>query len=277
MKTALAIAPNDRRRLCFVATQLPILLVPFLVLLGCSAPKYKPAPRKTPPPVLLNLPYTEPSLEALLHAVIIYRGAGSWKQDAFWDEYVMTVANRGSAEIVIESAALTDFQDRVVMAGTQPWELEQASLTLVDQGSGLPRDAAIQLGGGLGVLALSSGAGAALVSGGTVGSAAGAAAGGILALPILVGGSIYVNITNRGLIEREFQRRRVKLPATLLPGEFVAGSFFFRISPGPKRLHLQCRVDGESHDAVIDLAPLAAIHLQKNPAEGDKPATPPAK
>lgn len=241
-----------------------------VALPGCSSPRYKAAPKKTPPPVMLNLPATEPPIEALLHAVIVYRSAGSWKLDAFWDEYVMTVANRGHGSVVIESAAVTDFRDELVAAGTDPWKLEEASKVFAARD--IARAGAIQIGANLGVVAIGSGVGAAMFAGGTIANT-GAAVGGWLTLPVVVAGSIYVNLSNRGLIEREFQRRRITLPATLQPGEFVEGSFFFRIAPGPKRLTLQCRVDGEPREVAIPLAPLAGIHLQRIPTE----TTPAAK
>jgi hypothetical protein len=72
--------------------------------------------------------------------------------------------------------------------------------------------------------------------------------------------------------------RRLPLPAMLAPGQTVQGSFFFRISPGPQRLTLHCRVDAVPHDLVIDLSPMAGMHLTTGAAtavrSGDSGARP---
>lgn len=242
------------------AVMLLILLGSLLGLPGCTAPKYKVAPKQTPPLVLLNLPSTEPPIEALLHTAIIYHGPGSWKRDAYWDEYVVTVANRGNALVRVESASLTDFQGQAIASGTAPWVLESTSRTLADRGFGFARNTAVQIGGGVTILAVGGGIGAAVFSGIT--ASGGAAIAGIWLLPAVIGGTIYSNISNRRAIEREFERRRLVLPAELVPGHLVQGSVFFPISPGPRRLTLKCRVDGEPRDVVIELTPLAGLHLK---------------
>ena len=263
---------RSHRRFLRTAVAVPAGLLSIIVMLGgCTISGYKLAPKKTLPPVVLNLPATEPPIEALLHTVIIYRGPGSWKLGAFWDEYVVTVANRGDALMTIESAYLIDFQNQETAAGTDPWELELASRTEADKGFGFVKGTAVQIGGGVTVAAIGGGVGAVAFSGGYITAAGGAAVGGLLFLPAFIGGTIYTNINNRHAIEREFARRRLVLPAALLPGQLVQGSLFFRISPGPQRLTLKCRIDDEPHDVVIDLAPIAGLHL-KSPPAADAPA-----
>ena len=243
-----------------------------LLLSGCTSPKYKAASTKTLPPVMLNFPSTEPPIETLLQTVIIFRGPGSWKLNAYWDEYVVTVANRGNALVKIESAWLTDFQDQASASGIDPWLLETTSRSLAKNGFGFARNTAVQIGGGIGVLAVGGGIGAVVFSGtAMMGSAAGAAVGGLIFLPAVVGVSVYQNINNRHAIEREFKRRLLVLPGVLLPGQLVQGSLFFHITPGPRRLTLKCRVDDEPRDVIIDLAPLAGLHLKAPPAA--KPTT----
>ena len=265
--------PLRRRSLAQFAAASAALCV--LLLTGCTSVRYQAAPKKTPPPVLLNLPSTVPPIEALLHTVIIYRGPGSWKRDAYWDEYVVTVANRGNALVTVESASLTDFQDQLATARTNPWELEEMSRSLANKGFGLAQNTVVQVGGGVTVLAVGGGVGALLISGGYFGAAGGAAIGGILLLPAFISGTIYTNINNRHAIEQEFERRRLVLPAILVPGQLVQGSLFFRISPGPKRLTLSCHVDDEARDVVINLAPLAGLHLKPLPTTA-APAPDPA-
>ena len=237
-----------------------------LLITSCTSARYQGAPKKTPPPVSLNFPSTVPPIEALLHTVIIYRGPGSWKRDAYWDEYVVTVANRGNELVTIESASLADFQNQLVVAGEDPWELEAISRSFADRGFGFAKDTVVQVGAGFTVMAVGSGVGALLFSGsGFVSAASGAAVGGLILIPAFIGGTVYTNINNRHAIEREFERRRLVLPAILVPGQLVQGSLFFRISPGPKRLTLSCHVDDEPRSVVINLAPLAGLHLKSMP------------
>lgn len=77
---------------------------------GCVNAKYKSAGRDIPPPALLNLTCEQAPLVATVNSVIVLHGPGSWKRDAYWDEYVVFVANRGSTPFVVESDTLTDFR-----------------------------------------------------------------------------------------------------------------------------------------------------------------------
>ena len=268
--------PSRRGRgLDRAARLLVVLLSPLLLLEGCTSTRYQSAPKQTPPPVLINLPSTEPPVEALLHTVIIFRGPGSWKHDAYWDEYVVTVANRGNALITVDSVWLTDFQGQATEAGTDPWLLEATSRSLADKSFGLAQNTVLQIGGGVGVMAVGGGVGAVIFSGGFVTSAGGAAIGGILLLPAFIGGTIYTNINNRHAIEHEFERRRLALPAELVPGQLVQGSLFFRLSPGPQRLTLSCHINRQPRDIIIDLTPIAGLHLKAlGPTPAATPGTP---
>jgi hypothetical protein len=261
------------RRIPFTVTAAALLALVVLPT-GCTSARYRTAPKQTEPLVLVNLPSTLPPIEALLHTVIIYRGPGSWKREAYWDEYVVTVANRGNAMVTIDSASLTDFHDQVSAAGTDPWELESVSRSLAEKGFGFVSDSAVQIGGGVAAMAIGGSVGAMAFSGTIISTASGAAVGGLILLPAFIGGTVYSNIHSRHAIEREFERRRLVLPATLVPGQLVQGSLFFRISPGPKRLTLRCHIDGEPREVVIDLTPLAGLHLKTAaPPPARAPAT----
>ncbi|MSU64883.1 MAG: hypothetical protein EXS38_02000 [Opitutus sp.] len=74
--------------------------------------------------------------------------------------------------------------------------------------------------------------------------------------------SVVANVNGRHDVEAEYRRRRVALPLWLVPGQLAQGSFFFRISPGPQRLVLHCRIDREPRDVTIDLTSLAGLHLK---------------
>ena len=41
--------------------------------------------------------------------MVVSQTIGPWGSRTFWDEYVVSVANRGAVPLVVESAGLTDF------------------------------------------------------------------------------------------------------------------------------------------------------------------------
>lgn len=229
---------------------------------GCVSSKYQFAPKETPPPVALNLTATQPSVEAVLHSVIVYQGPGSWKRDAYWDEYVMTFTNRGPAALIVRSAVLTDFQGTTTSPGSSPWELEKQSRSYESQ---LLATTGNLLKIGAGAMATTSAAfavGAAMAGGmsGYLGLGLAAVSVGVV-LPAYAIGAVVRNVSSKHRIEEEFDERCLRLPLALAPGARVQGSLFFRISPGPKRLAVQCRAGNELREVAIDLSPLKNLHL----------------
>jgi hypothetical protein len=251
--------------------------IALLVLTGCVSTKYKMAPKDAAPPVMLNLSATSPAtasvaVDAAVNTVIVYQGPGSWKRAAYWDEYIVSVVNRTGTPITVEAATLVDFQGATTEPGGKPWELEKQSQAYTKQKPSTTRNV-VKVGAGavattVGSAAVSGGIAYATAAGwaGVAGISAGIAAAAV-ALPAYGLTTVYLNSSRRGEIEKEFARRRLSLPAAVPAGETVRGSWFFRISPGPQRLTLRCRVDGELRDLVVDLAPLAHLHLEAAPAK----------
>jgi hypothetical protein len=228
-----------------------------LALSGCVSAKYQPADKNISAPFLLNLTAAQPPVAATVISVIPYHGLGSWKRDAFWDEYVVSVANRGSTPLVFEAAGLTDFRGDATAPGTDPWLLEKESMTRQEELSRTNKATLVQVG------AVTAGGVSAF--GAALGGAAGAASAFVF-LPVYVAGAVARNVGSRHDIEAEFARRRLALPATIAPGQAAQGSLFFRISPGPQRLALTGRAGADPIAVVIDLAPLKGLHLQPSPA-----------
>jgi hypothetical protein len=232
-----------------------------LLSVGCMSTRYKMAPPTMPPAIVLNLAADQPALAGVVHSVIIFQGPGSWKQAAYWDEYVVTLINRGSAPLVVDGASLQGLADELQQAGDHPWKIEKASRTAAAYNFGLAKNVAVQMGGGLGTVV------AAGVIGGLIAPAgfiipAGLGVGVLVAVPAVIGGTIYRNITGRHKIEAEFQRRRLALPLTLAPGATAQGSLFFRITPGPRRLSLTYASDGRTATLPIELTSLGGLHLK---------------
>ena len=64
-----------------------MLLGVSLLLTGCvTSKKYRMAKEGTPPAAPLGWRVTQPSAELTLESMIVFKGPGSWKREARWDE-----------------------------------------------------------------------------------------------------------------------------------------------------------------------------------------------
>src|SRR5471032_3467430 len=89
--------------------RLLLLAGALVTLTGCvTAKKYRLARENTPPAKVLGWSTSAPPVELTLQSLVVFHGAGSWKSDARWDEYVVRVVNHGAKPVTIESAALID-------------------------------------------------------------------------------------------------------------------------------------------------------------------------
>jgi hypothetical protein len=246
------------------------LVITITTLMGCATSKYKLAKKDMSPPTPLNLSINQSPVDALVHTVIVYKGPGSWKRKAYWDEYVITLANQGDNPLIIKTATLVDFEDKYNAAGSDPWALEKQSKTWwknfrsSDSGRmvtlGLGTYASVGVFYGAGLAALGSGSGA-LAGVAFVGAA------GIVALPVYAIVSSIRNVSARHRIEEEFSRRCMALPAAIEQGQSIQGSLFFPITPGPKRLILQCQIGEEIREFNLDLPQLADLHFKDETAK----------
>ncbi len=222
---------------------------------GCVSARYKSASRDTPPAAVLDLTGAPAPLLVTVKSVIVFRGPGSWKRDAYWDEYVVSLTNQTGSTVTLESAVLTDFTGTTSPPSDNPWLLEQQSRTREEELQANVKNVLVQIGGGYVGLSLAT----------TGGLAAGGFLGGVIAIPAYVAGTIYSNARHRHQIEAEFARRRLVPPLVIAPGRTVQGSFFFRLSPGPRDLTLLLQHDGSYQKVAVNLAPLANLHLRTKP------------
>ncbi len=234
---------------------------------GCVSPKYKQADRSTPPAKALNVKFPPSVLKASLYTQISDGAPGSWKREAFWDEYVVTLLNGGDQPLEIMSATLTDYADAPHSVGNDPWALEKESKTLEkryqDAGIAFARMAAPRM--------IVSAAEPAVVASAGVGSAGAAAAATItaVALPIYGATVFGINMHNKHEIHKEFNRRRLPLPLPLAPNETRTGSFFFPTIPNPRALTLHWRSSSGEGDTALALDFLEGLHV-KGPADAGK-------
>jgi hypothetical protein len=234
-------------------------------LAGCTSSQHRLVAHPLPP-APINVTAMQPPVEAKLYTVIAYDGPGAWKRRAYWDEYVVTLANRGNAPVTIESAALVDSRGGVMVPGDDPWSLEEASRTWW-------RSEGVRVTGAV----LGVGAGSAAYIGSLFASAmgafggAGSGAAGIAVLPFaapaIIAASVAIDEDRKDRIQAEFARRRLVLPRQIGVGEHTEGSLFFRLTPGPRQLVLRCSVEGHLQVVTMDLSPLAGLHLAPRRAD----------
>jgi hypothetical protein len=255
--TCSASYPN--RRLLVGSASSLLLAVGLCLVSACVSPKYKRADKSTPPLQPLNVRFPSSTLDTSLYAEISDSGPGSWKRDAFWDEYVMIMHNEGDQVLTIASAALTDYAGAVRPAGTDPWALERESKTLEkryrDAGIAFARVAAPRVIVGAAEPGVVASAGI-----GTTGAAAAATAT-VVALPVYGLTVFGINMHNKAAIKQEFNRRRVPLPLTLGPGETHSGSFFFPMVPNPRALTVRWTGSAGNGETTLELHFLQGLHV----------------
>jgi hypothetical protein len=244
-----------------------VLLATLLFLAGCVSRRYQSAAKNTPPAVSLNLNAQQPPLTAELNTLIVSQGPGSWRREAYWDEYVVSIVNQGQTPITIDGVVLDSSAIAAQTPGSDPWEIEKQSEKILkqqghhrkivaDAGPLLAFTGLEVAGTGLAATALATGSSAA-IAGATVAA---------VALPVFAVGSVVRGITAPYGIQKEFNRRRLAFPLELQPGETRQGSLFFPITPGPQRLELDFHSEGGAQSDSIDLAPLANLHFAEPPA-----------
>ena len=236
---------------------------------GCVAAKYKLAKKNTPPVQLLNIAFPASApLQPTLAALIIYGGPGSWKREALWDEYVVTLENRGEQPVTLDSATLGDSAGTTYAAGNDPWTLEKQSKKLEQQYRA--RGEAFMRAAGPGVLIVGAGAatigaaagGSVFVSAGLVGAAVAT----VVVLPVYYITVFGINHHNKKAVMAEFKRRRLQLPLTLAPGETRTGSLFYPMVRNPSSLDLHWSSDSSGGQAALPLDFLTGLHVP-TPAE----------
>jgi hypothetical protein len=228
------------------------------LLAACVSPKYKRA-EKNAEPVPLNVKFPSSALEASLYTEISDGGPGSWKREAFWDEYVVTLHNQGDRALNVTSVTLADYEGVPRPAGSDPWALEKESKTLErryrDAGVAFARIAAPR------VIATTAEPGIVASAGiGSTGAAAAATATAV-AIPVYGLTVLEINMHNKKAIKKEFDRRRLPLPLTLGPGETRAGSLFFPMVPNPQALTLRWTGTAGDDEAALDLHFLEGLHV----------------
>lgn len=238
-----------------------------LALAGCSAADhYRRAAADTPPARLFNVPFPAAFPPTTLNTVITYGSGGSWKLQALWDEYMVTIRNNSERPLFVTSATLVDFAGREHAPGTDPWMIEETSKALCREydrtGVAFAKEgatAALYVGG------IASGAGlfASIASTGgvTVTALQGPIA--VVTVPCYIAGRSIENHDARADIQAEFNQRRLVLPLKVAPGQVRLGCFFFPMVPSPQRLRLHWKTADAEGDAELALEFLRGLHTPR--------------
>lgn len=236
---------------------------------GCTtAKKYRLAKDDTPPAVPLDWSVAAATEHAPVtlgvEHVITFKGPGSWKREARWDEFVLRMENHGDEPLVIESAELLDLHGVAQRPGTDPWALEKLSYTNWDKYG----KTGLQLVAGAGGVVLYAGAVTAVGLGAALsgGAAAGAGAAALNIIPIVavvnIGTVVVLNRQNKEKVGAEFERRRLVLPLEVAARSGRQGSWFFPMTPSPQALVVRGWRGGQPVELTLPLPELARLHLR---------------
>lgn len=229
----------------------------------------------TPAAQPLDLTVVAAPLELEVATLIVFKGPGSWKQEARWDEYVVMLVNQGKEPVALESIELIDLLGQPRAPGDDPWKLEKLSRSNWDKYG----KTGLHLVEGVGAVAIYSGA---VVAASTAAElSAGAAGGGVAvlgAIPLVglveMSAVTVMNHHNKAQVEREFQRRRLNLPHVMAPGESLAGSLFFPMTPGPQRLVVRGHNAEQPLEVELELERLATLHIKPVTTRTESPLGP---
>jgi hypothetical protein len=246
-----------------------LCLIAMPAFAGCfSATKYEAAPASTPPAVLLNRAFASAPLQATLTALIVYEGPGSWKREALWDEYVVTLHNTTAQPLTVTAAELTDFAGVNRASSDDPWQLETESQNLCKEydraGLNFVRSAtpAVLTVGGIAAVAAATSVGSLTIMQGPLA---------LVTVPTYLVARNVSNAEDRRDVETEFRLRRLLLPVTLAPGQTRAGCCFFPMVPNPRALRLQWISGKISGEAGLTLGFLHGLHMTPAPAGAQLP------
>jgi hypothetical protein len=221
--------------------------------------RYKFAAKGTPPARALNVRFPGAPLEATLESVITDGSPGSWKQIAFWDEYVATLHNSGDQPLQVASVTLVDFAGTPRSPGDEPWALERESKTLERR----YRDSGMAFARMAGPRVLAATAEPVVIASAGIGTAGAAAAATVtaVALPVYAVTIWGMNRSHESAIKTEFYRRRLPLPLSLAPGETRTGSLFFPMVPNPRSMDLTWSNESGKGDSLLPLDFLRGLHV----------------
>jgi hypothetical protein len=256
-------ASNANRGFVFRSATSLLFAAALCLVAACVLPKYQRAAKSTPPIQPLDVKFPVSMLDSSLYTEISDGGPGSWKREAFWDEYIVSMRNEGDQALNIASATLIDYAGALRSAGSDPWALERESKSLEKR----YRDAGIEFSRMAAPRVILSAAEPTVVASVGIGTAGAATAATVTAVALPVYGvTVFgINMHKKAAIKKEFNRRRVPLPLTLGPGETHTGSFFFPMVPNPQALSVRWTSSAGDGETTLELHFLQGLHVIGDP------------
>lgn len=242
-----------------------LLVALVLLLVGCAPASRIVRQGEGDSPQTLDLRTPEEgALRARVQHLVVPDGPGSWVREAAWDEYGLTLSNSSSSPVVVQAIEVSSEHF------TSAHQLDRGELEAISS-KHFERMKTLGIVLMIGSAALTTAASVAFVAAGwTLATPA---------IPLLLafeGVSAYRTMVrraeDRGVMDYQLARRGIHLPATIAPGSELTASAFVPVTPAPQRLAVRYLLEGEVRNAVVELAPLANLHLapRKEIPEGGK-------
>lgn len=223
---------------------------------------------------------SDAALEVRVDGLVVRDGPGSWSRHAYWDEYRVTLVNRGDATMTIAGVSVVDSLGVGATASAKRKTLSQETKRSIARHRKAGMDVApgansraglLMVGGSAAMVTGGAAVGAASVTASVGGSgasgAASAGAGLALGGVVLVGYGINRMVQN-GRLSNAIEDRSLVL-GDIAPGARRSGSAFVPITPAPTELVVTYRDDGgHAHDVIVPLpAALSQLHIKQGAAE----------
>lgn len=207
------------------------------------------------------------AIEVDVDWVIVRDGPGTWAKNADWDQYLITVRNRGNEEIRVTGFEVIDSLGFALAANDSRSKLVKGS----KKTSKRYRAEGVKTRAGLGAAGLMAAGGVAYVGGMSLGAAtvyggsamaAGTAVTGILVAPVLVTGGIIRGVNN-GKVNRAISERQTDFPALVGAGSETGMEFFVSLAPSPQEVRISYEDASGSHTmSVVTAELLAGLHIE---------------
>ncbi len=215
------------------------------------------------------------NLSVALDWVIVKDGPGTWAKNAWWDEYLISVANVSDEVVSLTNVQIIDHLETPLAADADYKQLVRASKQTagryddydieVKPGAGT---GALVLAGTGGVMVASAMAAASLgatIAGSATATTAAAGAGAVaivLVAPALIVGGIIKGSNNRK-VGREIEKRHTAFPVKLGAGESASIDVFFPLAPSPQSVLLVYETEADTRVIEIDTREvLEGLHLK---------------
>lgn len=228
------------RALCQIVS---VIAAAFLA--GCTTTSTTPSPAP-----VVDLTAGNDAGAATLHTVIVRGNSETWDKNTLWDEYVITLANRGEHPLTIESIVVDDVLNQRQVASDDPKKLLQNSQN--------------------NWRAYRKGKVPVTKQHFETNALEAVAAGAFVAVELaylwplelaLLPAAVAKASKDLAEVKAGFALRRIPLPLTLPPDTSVKGSVFFPMIAAPRSLVVRTRSSERAEELAMNLTPLSTLHL----------------